>query len=52
MDHHFAMINAHYAELRADPVEWEDYQDELRLTDQAAGDGLKDAREEYPEYNQ
>jgi hypothetical protein len=52
MEHHFAMINARYDELRADPVEWADYQAELRLTDQAAGDGLEDAREEYPEYNQ
>jgi hypothetical protein len=52
MEHHFAMINARYDELRADPVEWADYQAELRLTDQAAGDGLGDTREEYPEYNQ
>lgn len=51
MEHHIAMINARYDELRADPVEWADYQAELRLTDQAAGDGLRDAREEYPEYN-
>lgn len=52
IEHQFAMINARYAELRADPVEWASYQAELRLTDQAAGDGLGDAREEYPEYNQ
>jgi hypothetical protein len=52
MEHHFAMINARYDELRADPVEWADYQAEVRLTDQVAGDGLGDAREEYPEYNQ
>jgi hypothetical protein len=50
--HQFVMINARYDELRADPVEWASYQAELRLTDQAAGDGLEDASEEYPEYNQ
>ena len=51
MEHHFARINERYEELRADPTEWESYQVELRLTDNAAGDGLPDAQEEYPEYN-
>jgi hypothetical protein len=51
MEHHFAQINQRYEELRADPAEWESYQAELRLTSNAAGDGLPDAREEYPEYN-
>jgi uncharacterized peroxidase-related enzyme len=39
--HHVASIE----ELRADPAEWESYQAELRLTDNAAGDGLPDARD-------
>jgi hypothetical protein len=51
MEHHFALINERYEELRADPAEWESYQAELRLTDNAAGDGLPDAGEEYPEYD-
>jgi hypothetical protein len=41
-----------YAELRADPQEWTSYHAEAQLTDAAAGDGLPDAREEYPEYSQ
>lgn len=51
MEHHFARINERYEELRADPAAWESYQAELRLTDNAAGDGLPNAREEYPEHN-
>jgi hypothetical protein len=51
MEHHFAQINERYEELRADPAEWESYQAELRLTDNATRDGLPDAEEEYPEYN-
>jgi len=51
MEHHFAQINARYEELHADPDEWARYQAELRMTDTAAGDGLPDAGEEYPEYN-
>jgi len=38
-----------YEELRADPDEWASYQAEARLTDNAAGDGLPNARAEYPE---
>jgi hypothetical protein len=51
-EHQFSRIMRRYDELRADPAEWASYQAELRLTDNAAGDGLPDAREEYPEYNQ
>ena len=51
MQHHFARINERYEELQADSAEWESYQAELRLTGNATGDGLPDAREEYPEYN-
>jgi hypothetical protein len=51
-EHQFNQINRRYEELRADPVEWASYQAEARLTDNVAGDGLPDAREEYPEYNQ
>lgn len=39
-----------YEELRSDPEEWASYQDESRLVDNTVGDGLPDAREEYPEY--
>lgn len=52
MEHRFGRIMRRYEELRADPVEWASYQAELRLTDNAAGDGLPDAPDEYPEYNQ
>ncbi|MFL6075853.1 MAG: hypothetical protein ACJ73S_20880 [Mycobacteriales bacterium] len=51
-EHEINEIIQRYEELRADPEEWESYQAEARLTDQVAGDGLPDAREEYPEYNQ
>jgi hypothetical protein len=52
MEHHFTMINQRYEELRADPQEWASYTAEARLTDNVAGDGLPNSREEYPEYNQ
>lgn len=48
-EHKINRIMQRYEELRADPEEWASYQDEARLTDNAAGDGLPDAREEYPE---
>jgi hypothetical protein len=51
MEHHFARINDRYEELHADPAEWEAYQAELRLADNATAGGLPDAGEEYPEYN-
>jgi phage protein D len=49
-EHKINRIVQRYEELRADPEEWASYQSEARLTDNAAGDGLPDAREEYPEY--
>jgi hypothetical protein len=51
-EHKINGIMRRYEELRADPQEWASYRAEARLTDDAAGDGLPDAREEYPEYNQ
>jgi hypothetical protein len=51
-EHKINRIMQRYEELRADPKEWASYQAEARLTDDAAGDGLPGAREEYPEYNQ
>jgi hypothetical protein len=51
MEHHVSHIMRRYEELRADPEEWASYQAEARLTDNVAGEGLPDAREEYPEYN-
>lgn len=49
-EHKINRIMQRYEELRADPEEWASYQAEARLTDNTAGDGLPDAREEYPEY--
>lgn len=51
-EHKISRIMARYEELRADPAEWESYQAETRLTDNAAGEALPDARDEYPEHNQ
>lgn len=51
-EHQINRIMQRYEELRADPEEWASYQTEARLTDQAAGDGLPDASEEYQEYRQ
>ncbi|WP_240724115.1 MULTISPECIES: hypothetical protein [unclassified Frankia] len=50
-EHKISRIMRRYEELRADPEEWASYRAEARLTDDAAGDGLPDAREEYPEYH-
>ncbi len=50
-EHKINRIMQRYEELRADPDEWAGYQAEARLTDKAAGDGLPNAGEEYPEYN-
>jgi phage protein D len=50
-EHQIHRIMQRYEELRADPEEWASYQAEMRLTDQAAGDGLPDTNEEYPEYH-
>lgn len=51
-EHKINRIMQRYEELRADPEKWAGYQTEARLADNAAGDGLPDAAEEYPEYNQ
>ncbi len=51
-EHKINRIVQRYEELRANPKEWASYQAEARLTDNATGDGLPDAREEYPEYHQ
>jgi phage protein D len=48
-EHKISRIIRRYEELRADPAEWASYQAEARLTDNAAGDGLPDARAEYSE---
>ncbi len=50
-EHRISRIMVRYEELRADPAEWAAYRDEARLTDNAAGDGLPSARDEYPEQN-
>ena len=50
-EHKINRIVQRYEQLRADPNEWASYQGEARLTDNAVGDGLPSAREEYPEYN-
>lgn len=51
MEYKINGIMRRYEELRADPDEWASYQAESRLTDNAAGDGIPSAIEEYPEYN-
>lgn len=51
-EHQINRIMQRYEELRADPEEWASYQAEAQLTDRAAGDGLPDASDEYPEYRQ
>lgn len=50
-EHKINRIMHRYEELRADPEEWASYTAEARLTDNAAGDGLPNADEEYPEYS-
>lgn len=50
-EHKINRIMRRYEELRADPEEWASYQAEARLTDNAVGDALPDATEEYPEYS-
>ena len=50
-EHRINRIMARYEELRADPEEWASYHAEARLTDNAAGDGVPSARDEYPEHN-
>ena len=50
-EHQINRIVQRYEQLRADPAEWESYQREARLTDNAVGDGLPTAPDEYPEHN-
>ena len=50
-EHKINEVMRQYEKLRADPEEWASYQAEARLTDNVAGKGLGDAREEFPEYN-
>lgn len=50
-EHKINRIVQRYEELRAEPEEWASYQAEARMSDNVAGDGLPDAREEYPEYH-
>lgn len=50
-EHRVGRIMARYAELQSDAGEWASYRGEAALTDNAAGDGLPPARDEYPEYN-
>ena len=50
-EHRINRIMAVYEQMRADPEEWASYAAEARLTDNAAGDGLPPARDEYPEHN-
>ncbi|HEU0089930.1 MAG TPA: hypothetical protein VFQ77_20155 [Pseudonocardiaceae bacterium] len=51
-EHEMQQVHAAYARLRNHPDQWADYQQELRLTENSAADGLCSARDEYPEYNQ
>ncbi|MGH4015985.1 MAG: hypothetical protein ACRDSL_19100 [Pseudonocardiaceae bacterium] len=51
-EHEMRQVHAAYARLRNDPEHWAGYEQELQLTDNTAADGLGNARDEYPEYNQ
>lgn len=50
-EHEMQQVHAAYARLQADPQAWEEYQAELAEWDVTTGDGLPDARGEYPEYD-
>jgi len=50
-EYEMRQVHAAYARLRDDPEAWADYEQELRLADSTAADGLGSARDEYPEYN-
>ena len=43
----WAEFQEDYARLRADPVAWKDYQDEIALWDTLAGDGLENEEPYY-----
>lgn len=51
-EHEMQLAHAAYARLRSDPAAWDEYQAELAEWDGTAGDGLGDARGEFPEFNQ
>jgi hypothetical protein len=51
-EHEMYLAHAAYARLRSDPAAWDEYQVELAQWDGTAGDGLGDARGEFPEFNQ
>lgn len=40
-------VNEAYARLKADPVAWAEYQEELKFWDAMSGDGLEDYPYEY-----
>jgi hypothetical protein len=50
-EHRINRIMHRYEQLRADPDEWASYRAETQLADNAAGDGLPSASDEYPEHN-
>lgn len=50
-EHEMHLAHAAYARLQSDPAAWGEYQAELAEWDGAAGDGLGDARSEFPEFN-
>lgn len=50
-EHEMRQVHTAYARLRDDPVAWAEYQRELAVTDASSGDGVGDARDEYPEYS-
>jgi hypothetical protein len=51
-EHEMRQVHAAYARLRSNPEQWADYQQELQLAENTAAEGLGNARDEYPEYNQ
>jgi hypothetical protein len=50
-EHEMRQVHSAYARLRNDPEQWADYQQEVRLGENMAAEGLGNARDEYPEYN-
>ncbi|MGH3930523.1 MAG: hypothetical protein ACRDTF_11175 [Pseudonocardiaceae bacterium] len=51
-EYEMRQVHAAYALLRDDPEQWAEYEQELRFAESAAANGLGNARDEYPEYNQ
>jgi hypothetical protein len=50
-EHEMHLAHEAYAKLESDPAAWGEYQAELAEGDSTAGDGLGDARSEFPEFN-